>query len=150
MRAAGASGSLNLVGQIGGHRPTALTAVAELMMAVHTIDLSQNNISPSEIHAIARAAKASTTLTELSLAKNPIGDEGAIAISAVLAESKLINLNFFCTGMKEEGARAFTAALSQSPSLTRLNPQYNALRAESKKTLEAANASRGKPLFLVI
>ena len=150
MRAAGVSGTLNLVGQVGGHRPTSLAAVSELMLSLQTIDLSQNSISPSEIHMIARATKASPTLTELSLAKNPIGDEGAIALSAVLGESRLINLNFFCTGMKEPGARAFTEAIVGAPSLTRLNLQYNALRAESKKTLEAANASRPKPLFLVI
>ena len=62
----------------------------------------------------------------------------------------LINLNFFGTGMKEEGAKAFAAALAQVPSLTRLNLQYNALRAESKKALELANASRPTPLFLVM
>ena len=68
----------------------------------------------------------------------------------MLGECKLTNLNFFCTGMKEEGARAFTAALVGAPSLTRLNLQYNALRADSKKALELANKSRTKPLFLVI
>ena len=52
--------------------------------------------------------------------------------------------------MKEEGAKAFAAALAQVPSLTRLNLQYNALRAESKKALELANASRPTPLFLVM
>lgn len=150
MRAAGATGSLNLVGQIGGHRPTALAAVAELMLSAHSVDLSQNEITPSEIHAIARSVKASKTLTELSLSKNAIGDEGAIAISEVLSESKLTNLNFFGTGISEEGARAFTKAISSTPSLTRLNLQYNALRAESKKALEAANASRPVQLFLVM
>jgi len=150
MHASGASGSLNLVGQIGGHRPTALAAVAELMLGAHTIDLAQNEITPSEFHAIAKAVKASRSLTELSVAKNAIGDEGAIAMSQVLSESKLCNLNFFGTGLSEQGARAFTTAIANSPSLTRLNLQFNALRADSKKALEAANASREKPIFLVM
>ena len=94
--------------------------------------------------------KASTSLTDLSLAKNPIGDEGAVAFAEVLGETRLANLNFFCTGMKEEGARAFTASIANAPSLTRLNLQYNALRAESKKALEASNARRATPLFLVM
>ena len=151
MRAAGAGhGHLNLSGQVGGHRPTSLSAVSELMLGAKTMDLSENSITADEVDAIAKAIKNSKTLTDLSLSKNALGDEGAIAIAAVLPESKLINLNFFGTGMKEEGAKAFAAALAQVPSLTRLNLQYNALRAESKKALELANASRPTPLFLVM
>ena len=110
-------------------------AVAELVLGAHTMDLSANAISPDELQAIAKAVKASKTLTELSLAKNAVGDQGAIAIAAVLGESKLKDLNLFGTGMKEEGARAFTEAITKAPSLTRLNLQFNALRAESKKAV---------------
>ena len=150
MRAAGARGSLDLSGQIGGHRPTALAAVGELMLGLRSIDLSNNEITATEITTIARAVKSSRTLTELSLAKNAIGDAGAVAIADVLSESKLISLNLFNTGTKEEGARAFIAALPTVPSLTKLNLQYNALRGDSKKALEAANALRPHPLFLVM
>ena len=52
--------------------------------------------------------------------------------------------------LKEEGAKAFIEALPTATSLTKLNLQYNALRGESKKALEAANATRAHPLFLVM
>ena len=39
--------------------------------------------------------------------------------------------------------------MQEAPALTKLNLQYNALRADSKKALETANAARAAPLFLV-
>ena len=150
VRAAGASTALDLVGQIGGHRPTSLAAVAQLMLGVTSIDLSENGITPSELRALAQAIEASETLTSLSLSKNAIGDEGVIALSSVLARSRLTTLNLFGTGIKEEGAKALTGAISAASALSHLNLQYNAVRGESKKSLEAANAARDTPMFLVI
>jgi hypothetical protein len=109
MKAAGVRSALDLAGQIGGHRPTSLSAVEQLMTAVQTIDLSSNEITPSEAKAIARAVQKSPTLTDLSLAKNPVGDEGAVELAAVLSESNLANLSFFNTGMGIEGAKAFAS-----------------------------------------
>jgi len=149
MHAAGAQGVLNLSGQIGGHRPTSLSAVEQLMQGLHTIDLSSNRLTPNEMATIAKAIASSTTLTDLSLAKNNIGDSGANALAAVVPNSLLVNLNLFNTNLREEGVKAFVEAIPKAATLTKLNLQYNALRAEAKKALELANAERQAPLFLV-
>lgn len=149
MQAAGAKGSLNLAGQVGGHRPTSLSAVAELMQGLHTLDLSMNNIGADEMPALAKAIASSNSLTSLSLAKNMIGDDGAKAVAAILGKSKLSMLNLFNTGIREEACEDFVQAIKDAPNLKKLNLQYNALRAESKKALELANATREVPIFLV-
>ena len=149
MRAAGANGILNLSGQIGGHRPTSLSAVAELMQGLHTLDLSENDIGPSEMSGLAKAIASSPTLTSLSLAKNMIGDSGAREVAAVLGRSQLQTLSLFNTGLREEAAKDFIDAIKNAPHLKKLNLQYNALRAESKKELDLANATRESPIFLV-
>ena len=151
MRASGAAnGQLELIGQIGGHRPTSISAVAQLLLGLHTIDLSQNELTSTEVSVLAKAVAASKTLTALNLAKNNIGDEGAAILAKVVPLSKLVNLNLFCTNLKEEGARSLIPAIEGAPSLTRLNLQYNALRHEVKKELEKANAARVSPLSLVV
>ena len=146
----GAGDSLDLSGQIAGHRPTSLAAIAQLMLGLTSIDLSQNEITPDEVRVLAEALQKSTTLVELNLAKNALGDEGAAILSSHLPDSKLLSLNLFGTGIKEDGAYSLTTALSSSTTLTHLNLQYNAVRGESKKALEAANAARTPPLFLVL
>lgn len=144
------SDKLDLVGQLGGHRQTSLAAVAEMMLSgVSSIDLSSNKITPSELQIIVSAVSSSSTLSVLTLSNNPLRDEGISMLAAALPESRLSALNLFCTGIKEHGAAALTAAIAHAGSLTRLNLQYNALRADSKKALESANAARSMPLFLI-
>ena len=150
VRAAGVTGKLDLIGQLGGHRPTALASVAAMLHGLSSIDLSENGITPAELETLAHAIRSSATLTGLSLAKNATGNEGAKIMSAVLPESKLMMLNLFGTGIKESGSQALVAAIGKSPSLTHLNLQYNAVRGEAKKALEAANAAREVPIFLVL
>jgi len=150
LQAAGAGHDLDLSGQIAGHRPTALAAISQMVLGLSTVDLSQNGITPEEVRLVASALQKSNTLIELNLAKNPLGDDGAEILSSCVATAKLTSLNLFGTGIKERGARSLSMAISFSPSLTHLNLQYNAVRGESKKALEAANAARVPPLFLVL
>ena len=65
-------------------------------------------------------------------------------------QSKLVTLTLFNTCIKEDGAKTFAEAIIEAPSLRKLNLQYNALKGESKKALELANAARPAPLFLVM
>lgn len=145
------NGTLDLPGEVGGHRPTSLAAIAELMQGVHTLDLSGNNLNPNEVAVIANAIARSKTLTSLNLGKNAIGDEGAKAVAAVMRQSKLVNLSLFNTNLGLAGAKALAGAIQDfAPSLKKLNLQYNALRGDSKKVLEQANAARTSSLFLII
>jgi Ran GTPase-activating protein (RanGAP) involved in mRNA processing and transport len=141
---------LDLAGQVAGHRPTSIAAISQLMLGVMSMDLSQNCITIEELKILAKALQNSATLLELSLAKNYLGDEGAAILSAHIAESKLMSLNLFGSGIKEEGAKALASVISSSTSLTHLNLQYNAVRGETKKMLEAANAARVPQLVLVL
>ena len=151
VRAAGLSGSLDLSGQIGGHRPTSVAAVAQLIHGLEVIDLSENNLSPAEVVMIARAVQSSPTLTALSLSKNSIGDAGAVALATALVRgSKLTTLNLFGTSLSEQGCRALVAAVAVSKTLLRLNLQFNALKGDSKRLLEAAAKMRNLPLSLAL
>ena len=141
---------LDLAGQVAGHRPTSIAAISQLMLGVMSMDLSQNCITIEELKILAKALQNSATLLELSLSKNSLGDEGAAILSAHIAESKLMSLNLFGSGIKEEGAKALASVISSSTSLTHLNLQYNAVRGETKKMLEAANAARVPQLVLVL
>ena len=54
--AAGVKGStLNLNGKLGGHKPTALAAVAQCMRCLTKINLSSNGLKGEEIYVIAEA-----------------------------------------------------------------------------------------------
>ena len=97
--------------------------------------------------------QASPSLTALSLARNPIGDEGAVALARALVRgAQLRELNLFGTGLGERGCHALAAAVAASPTLARLNLQFNALkgRLELQRLLEAAAKMRRMPLSLAL
>ena len=51
VRAIGATdGQLDVGCQLGGHRPTAVMAVGELMLGLRFIDLSQNSLTAAQVH----------------------------------------------------------------------------------------------------
>ena len=150
VRAARVSARLDLSSQIGGHRPTSVAAVAELMRGVESIDLSDNRLSPTEVLLIANSVRVSTTLTELTLAKNVIDDEAAAALADALKTSRLVSLSLFSCSLKENGVKALVNAVPAAPNLSRLNVQFNAIRGEYKQALERANAQRDVPLSLAL
>ena len=86
--------SLDLRQKIGGDRPTALRAVAQLMLVASSMDLSENRIDTTEFELLDASIRDSPSLTEINLSKNRLAAKGGLAIaSAVKASSSLAKLN---------------------------------------------------------
>ena len=76
--------SLPLGGSLGGHRPTALGAVAQMMRAATRVELQRNRISAAEATLMTPALSCTSTLTALDLSFNDLGDEGVAEVSGAL------------------------------------------------------------------
>ncbi len=63
--------------------------------------------------AVAAALPAATSLTDLNLASNDMGDQGAAALAAALPGCRLRKLSVRKNGLTADGARAFAEALPQ-------------------------------------
>ena len=75
---------LNLSAKIGGHRPTAMRAVEQLMLACATVDLSNNELTNDELAGVARALKQTTTLVTLTLHDNHVSTDAARALATAM------------------------------------------------------------------
>jgi len=162
LRAAGADAdSLNLNGKIGGHLPTAMLAVCQLMRAAVAITLSHNRLRSGDSLLIAEGLRLSTSLTELDLSANRIcgvyfqsgefhgayTSAGLIAITSAIEQSKcLTRLDLsqnslgvsYVSGARVpsmEGLLALTAAVATSSSLLRVGLGYNSIGAGGGKAI---------------
>ena len=144
--------ALSLEGQIGGHRPTALLALQQLMAQLRSLDLSNNSLGATEAQAIAEALEGNGQLQSLILDVNAmIGDDGVSAIAdSLLAPqvkpgqakpgqakraSALQVLSLSSCGIKAEGARAIGSCLAANPSLTHLVLSRNELEDDGSVAL---------------
>ena len=85
---------LDLKQKLGGDRPTALQAIAQMMYVAQAMDLSENRIDMAEFTVIESAIRDSTSLTELNLSKNRLGAKSSQVIAAaVRASSSLVRIN---------------------------------------------------------
>ena len=75
---------LNLSGKIGGHRPTSMRTVEQLMLVCATVDLSNNELTDEELAGLARALKGTTTLVTLTLHDNHISAVAARALATAM------------------------------------------------------------------
>ena len=77
------------------------------------------------MNALAEALKTNTTLTDIILDNNKIGDEGAKAIAEALkTNTTLINLKLSTNIIGDEGANALAEALKTNTT-TKLNLDNN-------------------------
>ena len=96
LEACGAGGkkSLDLRQKIGGDRPTAFKAIAQLILVATSIDLSENRIDMTEFAIFEPSIRDSPTLTELNIAKNRLGPKGGFVIAkAVRASTSIAKLS---------------------------------------------------------
>ena len=105
---------IDLKGRLGGDRPTALLAVAQLMRATNAITLTGCALNPEEGLRIAEGLRLSSCLTSLNLASN-----------------RLVGVWFgsgaFCGGYDASGLLAIASAVASSPCLTSLDLSQNSL-----------------------
>lgn len=73
---------LDLTGELGGHRSTALLAVKQIISVLTSLDLTSNMLTASCVATIVEALDGNTTLSTLVLDTNEMGDQGAAALAA--------------------------------------------------------------------
>ena len=105
---------LELGGKVGGHRPTALLAVAQLLRGASSVSLAQNCLTPTEGLQIADGVRLSSRLTVLNLANN--------RLAGVWFEHGVFRGEFTANGLL-----ALARAVASSPSLRRLDLSQNSL-----------------------
>jgi len=105
--------------------------------SLHTLDLSQNNITDEGAINLAESLKINTTLIRLYLSDNKITDDGAIS----LAESLEINtsirrLHLSHNLITDDGAIAFAESLGINTSVLTLNLARNRISDEGAIVLD--------------
>ena len=84
----------------------------------------------ASIKALAEVLKTNTTLTELDLRRNFIGNEEAIVLAEALKINKtLVKLNLSENNIGNEGAKALAEALKTNRTLINLNLETNRISA---------------------
>ena len=154
-------------GRIGGHLPTALLAVSQLMRGLVSINLSSNALTPTHGLAIAEGVRTSACLESLLLASNQLcgvcfdngrfsGEYDASGIQAIAqalhASGSLTRLDLsqnslgvsYVNGKRAasmEGISVVAQAVGSSTSLTEVNVSYNSIGPMGGKVIADAVAS---------
>ena len=123
-----------------GHNPVGSGGAVEVVKAlcgsgVKKLDLGYTGIGVSDCEALCELLKSSnslnTTLEDLSLAFNTIGEEGVTAIAKMLVENKsMTHLWLFGCHISGHGASELAAALCKNSTLKRLYMQDNPIGVE--------------------
>jgi len=127
LRAAGVEGlDLDLTGELGGHRSTALLAVKQIISVLTSLDLTSNMLTASCVATIVEALDGNTTLSTLVLDTNEMGDQGAAALAAgVLGCEALVELSICSCSIGPTGAAAIARTLELNTTLTSLQISSN-------------------------
>lgn len=92
------------------------------------IDLFYARLQPADGVAIAGALESNTTLTELNLGRNYLGDVGCAAVAdALIRNTTLMTLSLYWNGFREAGSAAVSNMLRRNTTLTTLNLGNNLL-----------------------
>ena len=97
---------------------------------VKSLDLSGKKLGVASTIVIASLISVNSSLTELSIYGNCVGDEGVRAICEAIQsnkETKLASLNFGYNGIGPVGANALAAMVAATGSLTSLDLSLNQL-----------------------
>ena len=101
---------------------SALAANAE--SSLRLLDLTYNNFrAEGRGRALGEYVAASTSLVELSVRNNELGDEGCPAVCQMLSSAVLMKLDLSGTKLTPKGAEAVAIALRHNSALTSLSVQ---------------------------
>ena len=107
-----------------------LASVLRLSTRLRVLDISCCNVQSSDSVHLAKALEANTAtqLQTLMLYNNPIGSEGAVAFTGMLATNEsLTRLNMNVCNIGEEGALAFSSMLMRNQCLKTLQLSDNSV-----------------------
>ena len=103
-----------------------LTRELGLLLELQTLRLDDRQIRASHVDVLSDALKSNTTLTELNLSSNFIGDAGAASVAdALKSNTTLTKLNLSSNGIGAAGAASVADALKSNSTLTKLNLSEN-------------------------
>jgi hypothetical protein len=121
-------------------------------LPVECIQLSFNNMTHKGLESLTNAVWGSTTLRELKLDNNEIGDRGAHQVAAILPALKALeNLDVGFNSIKASGLNVLMKAVAESEQLQSLSVSGNAIDVPSAKAVAYALAYNRslQSLFLV-
>eukprot|EP00985_Skeletonema_marinoi_P000870 scaffold355_cov161-Skeletonema_marinoi.AAC.3 len=114
----------------------ALAAVLIENSTIEDIDLETNHIGNEGTKALAEALKYNNTLTRLNLADNEISDSGARALAAALkVNSSLQDLRLGFNRITDKGAVAMAEALQENSTLNALSLDGNKIGERGAEAL---------------
>ena len=107
---------------------------------ITVVRLGENRFGPAQAAVLSPAAGAGSGLTALLLDKNTIGPEGAasLAVALVEPESSLTELDLNSNGLGDGGAEALGGAVGNDPQLSILNLDSNAITPTGASALGQA------------
>jgi hypothetical protein len=117
------------------------TDARDQQRALTTLSLWNNNIGDQGARALAAALADNATLTTLNLGSNRIGAAGALALEDALEKNATLRtLGFDSNDVGTQGVMALAAALEQNATLTSLNISANQIGATEDFNNDAAMA----------
>ncbi|CAF3972958.1 unnamed protein product [Adineta steineri] len=103
------------------------------------LNLCWNQVGDRGAKYLSKGLQNNKTLTTLNLLNNQIGDKGAQYLGEALQKNKtLTKLELYENQIGDEGAQYLGEALQKNTTLTKLDLSYNRIRAEGAKNLGKA------------
>ncbi|KAL0239727.1 hypothetical protein GEMRC1_009835 [Eukaryota sp. GEM-RC1] len=114
----------------------ALIELLKVNTTVTNLNLNGNRIGDEGARALAEVLKVNNTITSVDLGGNRIGDEGARALAEVLKVNNTITSVYLgANSISAEGVRALVEMLKVNTSVTGVNLGGNSIRAEGARVL---------------
>ena len=116
-----------------------LSEVLAVNSTLTNLDLSENSLGDEGATSLSQALKVNSTLTNLDLRGNSIGAEGATSLAQALkVNSTLTTLDLGWNSIGAEGATSIAQALKVNSTLTNLDLGSNRIGAEGATSLSQA------------
>ncbi|KAF9432945.1 hypothetical protein BGZ76_010115, partial [Entomortierella beljakovae] len=104
-----------------------------------SLEMIPGEIDATDFRVLVKSLKTNTTLVNLNLRGNKIGNKGALALSEALkTNNTLTALHLRTNSIGNEGALALSKALKTNTTLTALDLRYNSIGSEGALALTEA------------